>query len=137
MQLRPLFSIVLRSVDTTCYLRLMIRIHTQILFLILSSSLPHQLMCYQTKVPSTLTFENPSEFRYAVRKGFFSGPTNALCTGYTQCNLVVLPKKDAFDFLLFCQRNKKACPLIEVCEVGSSIPSFCAKGADLKTDLPK
>ena len=85
----------------------------------------------------TASFETPSEFRRAVRKGFFSGSTNSMCPGYTQCNLVVLPEKDAFDFLIFCQRNKKACPLIEVCDVGSAIPKFCAKDANLKTDLPK
>lgn len=77
-------------------------------------------------------------FREQVRMGKFTKPTNGVCPGFLQCNLVVLPQGSvAFDFLLFCQRNPKACPLIEVCDVGSPIPNGVAPGADLRTDLPK
>lgn len=77
-------------------------------------------------------------FRESVRKGNFYGPTNGVCPGFLQCNLVVLPQgKVAFDFLLFCQRNPKACPLIEVCDVGSATPHGVAPGADLRTDVPR
>jgi len=79
----------------------------------------------------------PRAFRRAVREGTFQGPTNGTCPGFMQCNLVVLPQgQHAFDFLLFCQRNPKACPLIEVCDVGSPFPHGVAKGADLRTDVP-
>ena len=78
------------------------------------------------------------EFRAKVRSGEFIGPTNGVCPGFLQCNLVVLPQGQfAFDFLLFCQRNPKACPLIEVCDVGSPFASGVALGADLRTDVPK
>jgi len=78
------------------------------------------------------------EFRDLVRRGEFIGPTNGSCPGFLQCNLVVLPQGQfAFDFLLFCQRNPKACPLIEVCDVGSPFPTGVALGADLRTDVPK
>lgn len=78
------------------------------------------------------------EFRLRVRQGLFRGPTNAVCPGLLQCNLVVLPQGPvAFDFLLFCQRNPKACPLLEVCDVGSACPTALAPGADLRTDCPK
>jgi hypothetical protein len=88
------------------------------------------------------TFTNPAvqlprTFRQQVRAGLFTGPTNAQCPGYLQCNLVVLNKEWAFDFLLFCQRNPKSCPLIEVCDVGSSTPFGVAPDADLRTDCPK
>jgi len=77
-------------------------------------------------------------FRKQVRQGIFQSPTNGQCPGFMQCNLVVLPQGPiAFDFLLFCQRNKKACPLIEVCDVGSPHPIGVARGADLRTDVPK
>ena len=82
----------------------------------------------------------PNEFRQLVRSGRYKSPTNGKCPGFCQCNLVVLRKSDAFDFLLFCQRNEKACPLIEVCDVGSSTPKHCCHSksdADLKTDIPK
>lgn len=77
------------------------------------------------------------EFRATCRNGSFTKPTNAICPGFMQCNLVVLPQAYAFDFLLFCQRNPKACPLIEVCDVGSAIPHGVAPGADLRKDLPR
>lgn len=81
--------------------------------------------------------EAPRAFRESVRNGTFQGPTNGVCPGFLQCNLVVLPQgPHAFDFLLFCQRNPKACPLIEVCDVGSPYPNGVAKGADLRTDVP-
>lgn len=80
----------------------------------------------------------PRDFRAKVRKGEFTGPTNGVCPGFLQCNLVVLPQGPiAFDFLLFCQRNPKACPLIEVCDVGSPFAHGVAPGSDLRTDLPK
>mmetsp|Transcript_2060 Transcript_2060/g.3995 ORF Transcript_2060/g.3995 Transcript_2060/m.3995 type:complete len:373 (+) Transcript_2060:265-1383(+) len=88
-------------------------------------------------------FESPAmmetrQFRQKVRQGLFTGPTNAVCPGFLQCNLVILPQgKHAFDFLLFCQRNPKACPLIEVCEAGSPVPVGVAPDADLRTDCPK
>jgi len=81
----------------------------------------------------------PTEFRQLVRSGQFNKSTNGICPDYLQCNLVVLRGNDAFDFLLFCQRNEQACPLIEVCDVGSSIPKYCCSNgsADLKTDVPR
>ena len=40
-----------------------------------------------------------------------------------QANLVILPKDWAFDFLLFCQRNPKPCPLLDVTEPGDPEPA--------------
>lgn len=78
------------------------------------------------------------EFRAQVRQGLFTCPTNGVCPGFLQCNLVVLPAgKHAFDFLLFCQRNPQACPLLEVCDEGSPVPLSLAPTADLRTDCPK
>jgi len=57
--------------------------------------------------------------------------------GHVQANLAVLPKDYAYDFLLFCQRNPRACPLIEVTDIGSPEPTGVAPGADLRTDLPR
>jgi len=46
----------------------------------------------------------PRSFREKVRQGQFAGPTNGVCPGFLQCNLVVLPRgQHAFDFLSFCQ----------------------------------
>jgi uncharacterized protein YcsI (UPF0317 family) len=64
-------------------------------------------------------------------------PTAGLANGYAQANLVILPQELAYEFLLFCQRNPKPCPLLEVTEVGSPCPTRLAPDADLRTDLPK
>ena len=50
---------------------------------------------------------------------------------------MVVPRELAFDFLLFCQRNPKPCPLLDVTEPGSPEPAFVAPGADVRTDLPR
>jgi uncharacterized protein YcsI (UPF0317 family) len=60
-----------------------------------------------------------------------------LALGFVQANLVVVPRDLAFDFLLFCQRNPKPCPLLDVTEPGSAEPKLAAPGADLRTDLPR
>ncbi|WP_144557605.1 putative hydro-lyase [Alkalihalobacillus miscanthi] len=72
-----------------------------------------------------------------IRNGLYTGPTSGLARGYAQANLVVLRKKDAYDFLLFCQRNPQSCPLLDVTDVGSAIPKMMGTHADLRTDLPR
>ncbi|MGM7700359.1 putative hydro-lyase [Pseudalkalibacillus sp. Hm43] len=79
----------------------------------------------------------PEEARNMFRLNKWNKPTAGIANGYTQANLVVLPKTLAFEFLLFCQRNPKPCPVLDVTEVGSSEPALAALGADLRTDLPK
>ncbi|GAW91924.1 putative hydro-lyase [Calderihabitans maritimus] len=79
----------------------------------------------------------PSELRREIRAGCWRSPTAGLAPGYVQANLVVLPKRDAFDFLLFAQRNPQACPVIDVTDPGSPVPERVAPGADLRTDVPK
>jgi uncharacterized protein YcsI (UPF0317 family) len=78
----------------------------------------------------------PRELRQACRAGRFARPTAGLCDGFVQANLMAVPAEAAFDFLLFCQRNPKPCPVIEVVEAGRVEPA-CAPGADLRTDLPR
>ncbi|SIT72061.1 putative hydro-lyase [Edaphobacillus lindanitolerans] len=80
---------------------------------------------------------SPDEFRKRIRTGMHTGPTSGFCNGFVQANLAILPKEDAFEFLLFCQRNPKACPVIDVTDIGSPVPKLSASGADIRTDLPK
>jgi uncharacterized protein YcsI (UPF0317 family) len=76
--------------------------------------------------------------RLMIRSGGWHRPTASLAPGYLQANLVVLPQAFAYDFLLFCQRNPKPCPLLEVTEVGCYVPGpSLAADADLRTDLPR
>lgn len=83
-----------------------------------------------------LTDAHPRELWREVREGRFRDTTAGLCTGYAQANLVILPKELAFDFLLFCQRNPKPCPVLEVTDPGSFRPVSTAPEADLRTDVP-
>jgi uncharacterized protein YcsI (UPF0317 family) len=76
------------------------------------------------------------DLRLACRTGEFRQPTTGFAPGFAQANLLVLPQADAFDFLLFCQRNPKPCPLLEVTQPGDPEPKQFAPGADLRTDLP-
>jgi uncharacterized protein YcsI (UPF0317 family) len=80
---------------------------------------------------------NPKEIRVVIRKGKWDKPTAGLAMGYAQANLVILPQKHAFDFLLFCQRNPKPCPLLEVLEPGEFRTKFLSLDADIRTDIPR
>jgi uncharacterized protein YcsI (UPF0317 family) len=75
--------------------------------------------------------------REACRAGTLSGQTSGLAAGFAQANLVVVPADVAGDFHEFCRRNPKPCPLLDVTEPGSPIPTHVAPNADLRTDLPK
>ena len=80
---------------------------------------------------------SPAAARAAIRSGKHRGHTAGLAQRYAQANVVVLPRELAYDFLLFCQRNPKPCPLLEVTDTGSPEPKLVAPGADLRTDLPR
>ncbi len=84
-----------------------------------------------------LKFASPQEVRHAIREGKFDQPTSGLCPGYAQANLIALPKADAYDFLLFAQRNPKPCPLLEVTDTGSRYTKLCAQDCDIATDFPR
>src|SRR2546428_1545554 len=80
---------------------------------------------------------HPREIRRDIRNGKLTGITAGLGANHVQANLAVLPKASAYDFLLFCQRNPRPCPLLEVTDVGSAEPVGVAHGADLRTDIPR
>ncbi len=84
-----------------------------------------------------LSLKTGAEVRLAARSGSLATQTSGLAGGFAQANLVILPREYAYDFLLFCQRNRKPCPLLEVTDVGSPVPRTLAPDADLRTDLPR
>ena len=81
--------------------------------------------------------ETAAMARVRIRTGEHVGPTTGLAPGFAQANLVVLPVDDALDFLRFCVRNPKPCPVLEVTDTGSACPAHLAPDADLRTDLPR
>ena len=81
---------------------------------------------------------SPAEVRQLIREGKITGQTSGMCDGYAQGNLLILPFEQAYDFLLFTQRNPKSCPVLEVGDVGSRLVKAMASGkGDIATDLPK
>ena len=74
--------------------------------------------------------------RAQFREGRHQGHTAGLAQGRLQANLVILPEADALDFMRYCQRNPKPCPLVGVTDSGD--PRFRTLGDDIdvRTDLP-
>lgn len=84
-----------------------------------------------------MIYNTGKELRSAIRNGSFNKPTSGQASDYVQANLVILPKDWAWDFLLFAQRNKKPCPILEVGEAGDYYTKFIANKADIRKDIPK
>ena len=72
--------------------------------------------------------------RMLCRDGLIT-PTAGMAPGFTQCNMISLPRDWAWDFLLYAQRNPKPCPVLDVSDPGSHSTPL-APGADLRRDLP-
>lgn len=77
------------------------------------------------------------QVRQNIRQGLFTLPTAGAAPGFVQANLVVLPKALAADFLLFCQRNPKPCPLLSVSDPGSTFFPGFGDDLDIRTDVPR
>ena len=77
------------------------------------------------------------EIRAQARSGMLSGPTCGLAPEHLQANLVIVPQALASDFLRFCERNPRPCPLLCVNEPGVWHPGPIAAGADIRRDLPR
>ncbi len=80
---------------------------------------------------------HPQDVKKLIREGKIDFQTSGMCNGYAQANLCILPKEYAFDFLLFCMRNPKPCPVLEVGDVGSREIKTMADGGDICKDFPK
>ncbi|MCA9098882.1 MAG: DUF1445 domain-containing protein, partial [Planctomycetaceae bacterium] len=75
--------------------------------------------------------------REAARSGTLVSQTSGLAPGFTQANLMILPADWAEEFRLFCERNPRPCPILEIVDQGSVEPRKFAPSADLRTDLPR
>lgn len=80
---------------------------------------------------------SPKEVRKLIAEGKIDCQTSGMCDGYAQANLCILPKKYAYDFLLFCQRNPQSCPLLEVGDAGNKFLNTSAPGCDITKEVPK
>lgn len=78
---------------------------------------------------------SPQQAREAFRSGLYV-QTSGISRGYAQANLIIVPTAQAFDVLLFAQRNPKSCPLLGVLEPGQTDSSLLP-GGDIRTDLAR
>ncbi|MDQ8728981.1 putative hydro-lyase [Bradyrhizobium sp. LHD-71] len=86
---------------------------------------------------SNLSISDPYAARLAARSGALDGPTANVAPGFVQANLAILPRDLAFEFLLFCQRNPKPCPLIGMSEIGDPMLPALGRELDVRSDLPR
>lgn len=77
------------------------------------------------------------DVRAAIRSGSYAGHTAGLAAGKLQCNLAILPERYALDFLRFCQRNPKPCPVVGVSDTGDPNMRTLGRDIDIRTDVPK
>ena len=75
--------------------------------------------------------------RKLIRCGSWTSHTSGLASDHVQGNVVILPAALASDFLLYCQRNPKPCPLLAVSEAGDSKLPTLGADIDICSDLPR
>ncbi|MBQ6644554.1 MAG: DUF1445 domain-containing protein [Saccharopolyspora sp.] len=80
---------------------------------------------------------NPAQLRRMIAEGSWTGPTAGVLDGYQQANLAVVPRDLAYEFLLFCTRNPKPCPVLAVTDPGDPIVRIGSTRADLRNSLPR
>lgn len=74
--------------------------------------------------------------RHACRSGAHQTHTAGLAPDYVQANLAIVPATYADDFLRFCQRNPRPCPVLAVSEPGAVILPEIGDDLDIRTDAP-
>ena len=85
---------------------------------------------------AAIAADDPQAVRRAARSGRLTTHTGALAPGFVQANLAILPQAYAFDFLTFCQRNPKPCPLLAISDPGEPTLPELAGDLDVRTDVP-
>ncbi|UKV13719.1 putative hydro-lyase [Thalassospiraceae bacterium SW-3-3] len=92
--------------------------------------------CSPTTVSESASTISPLALRRAIRSGKHRGTTTGYASGYLQGNLAILPASYADEFLKFCAKNPKSCPLIGMSEPGSPYIPELGADLDIRTDLP-
>lgn len=78
-----------------------------------------------------------AQARSSIRSGNYTAHTSGLAEGFVQGNVAILPQALAGDFLLYCQRNPKPCPLLAVSEPGQPLLPTLGFDIDIRTDVPQ
>jgi uncharacterized protein YcsI (UPF0317 family) len=77
-----------------------------------------------------------AEVRAAIRAGEYRSHTAGLGQGHLQANLAILPEAYALDFMRYCQRNPKPCPISGVSDTGNPMMFTLGRDIDIRTDVP-
>jgi uncharacterized protein YcsI (UPF0317 family) len=86
---------------------------------------------------SDLKATSAEQVRAAIRSGAYDGHTAGLAAGKLQCNLAILPERYALDFLRFCQRNPKPCPVVGIGDSGVPYLPTLGNDIDIRSDVSK
>ena len=78
-----------------------------------------------------------SVLRANIRSGTHTSTTSGTAHSLVQGNVVILPADWANDFLLYCQSNPVACPLIGVSQIGNPALPGLGRDLDIRTDIPE
>ncbi len=81
--------------------------------------------------------QNAAHVRALIRQGLWTHHTSGLADEHVQGNVVILPEAQANDFLRYCQRNPKPCPLLAVSEPGHALLPTLGKDINICTDVPR
>ena len=93
-------------------------------------------MNHFAELPAQFDKTDPKAVRAAIRAGVITGKTSGLGSNYVQGNLAILPANLALDFMRYCQRNPKPCPLVGVSEIGEPMLENLGEDIDVRTDIP-
>lgn len=74
--------------------------------------------------------------RRAIRDGAYTSHTAGLGRGHLQANLAIMPQSHALDFMRYCQRNPKPCPLVGVSDTGNPMMFTLGADIDIRSDVP-
>lgn len=77
-----------------------------------------------------------ADVRRSIRDGAYRSHTAGLGQGYLQANLAIMPEAYALDFMRYCQRNPKPCPLTGVSDTGDPMLHTMGRDIDIRTDVP-
>jgi uncharacterized protein YcsI (UPF0317 family) len=97
----------------------------------------HLSMPSQSTSYADLRSLDAGSVRAAIRSGDYDRHTAGLAAGKLQCNLAIIPKAVALDFVRFCQRNPKPCPVVAISDTGNPTLPTLGHDIDIRTDVPK
>lgn len=81
--------------------------------------------------------QDAAHVRSLIRQGQWTSHTSGLAQAHVQGNVVILPQAQADDFLRYCQRNPKPCPLLAVSEPGQPLLPDLGQDINICTDVSR